>query len=56
MSKAFEKQIKTIEDQGSKQVEVLEVLNSKENKQDIKKIEGTFLKEMKTNETKNEIH
>ena len=56
MGKAFEKQIKTIEDQGSKQVEVLEVLNSKENKQDIKKIEGTFLKEMKTNETKNEIH
>ena len=53
MGKAFEKQIKTIEDQGSKQVEVL---NSKENKQDIKKIEGTFLKEMTTNETKNEIH
>ena len=56
MGKAFDKQIKTIEDQGSKQVEVLEVLNSKENKQDIKTTEGAFLKEMKTNETKNEIH
>ena len=38
MGKAFEKQIKTIEDQGKKQVDALEKLKPKE---EIKPIEGT---------------
>ena len=39
ISKAFEKQIKKIKDQGMKQVEALIVLKSDENKQDRKSIE-----------------
>ena len=38
LGKAFDKQIKTIEDQGKKQVDALEKLKSKE---EIKRIEGT---------------
>ena len=42
---AFEKKKKTIEDQEIKQVESLKALiKSKENKEDIKPIEGTFPK------------
>ena len=51
LEKAFEKQTKTIEEQG------LEVLKPEENKEEeIKSVEGIFLKEMRTNEIKNEIH
>ena len=45
LRKLFEKQIKTIEDQGIKQVEVLKALKPEENKQDIKSIDGIFQKE-----------
>ena len=65
LGKAFEKQIKTIEDQwtsralniedqGIKQVETLKTLKLNESKQDIKQIDRIFPKEMKTNENKNE--
>ena len=50
LGKSFEKEIKTIEDQGKKQV-----LKSEENKQDVKSIDGVFPKEMRTNEINNEI-
>ena len=53
--KAFEKQIKIIEEQGKKYVEVLKVLKAEENKEGIKSVEGIFPKEMRTNEIKNEI-
>ena len=53
LGKAFEKQIKTIEDQEIKQVEALKALKSEENKQYIKSIEGIFQKDMRTNEIKN---
>ena len=55
LGKAFEKQIKTIEDQGRKQVEALEVSKPGENQQGLKLIEVIFPKEMRTNETKNEL-
>ena len=55
LGKAFEKQIKTIEDQGIKQIEALKALKPEENKEDIKSVEGLFPKRMKTNEIKNEI-
>ena len=55
LGKAFEKQIKTIEDQGIKQVKTLKALKSVENKEHIKSVGGIFLKEMRTNEIKNEI-
>ena len=55
LGKAFEKQTKTIEEQGQKQVKALEVLKPEENKEEIKSVEGLFLKEMTTNEIKNEI-
>ena len=42
LSKVFEKKVKTIEDQGIKQVEVLKALKSKGNKEDIKSIKGTL--------------
>ena len=45
LRKLFEKQIKTIEDQGIKQVEALKALKPEENKQDIKSIDGIFQKE-----------
>ena len=51
--KAFEKQIKTIEDQGKKQVEALEKLKSKEQK---KSIEGIFPEGYESAEIKNEIN
>ena len=54
LSKAFEKQIKTIEDQGIKQVEALEALRPEEN-QELESIEGLFPKNMRNNEIKNEI-
>ena len=65
LGKAFEKQIKTIEDQwtsralniedqGIKQVETLKTLKLNESKQDIKQIDRIFPKEMRTNENKNE--
>ena len=47
LGETFEKQIKTIADQGIKQVEALKALKSDENKQDIKSIDGIFPKEMK---------
>ena len=49
LGKAFEKQIKTIEDQGIKQVEALKVLKPDENKEEIKSIKGIFPKDMRTN-------
>ena len=42
LAKAFQQQVKTIEDQGIKQVEVLKTLKSDKNKQDIKPIDGIF--------------
>ena len=54
--KAFGKQIKTIENQGIKQVEALKDLKPKEKKKDIKSIEELFSEEMKTNEIKNKIY
>ena len=52
VGKAFGKQIKTMEDQGRKHVEALK---AEENQQDLKSVEGTFPKEMRTNEIKDEI-
>ena len=54
LGKVFEKQIKTIEDQGMKQVEALKALKPEEN-QVLKSIEGLFPKNMRTNEIKSEI-
>ena len=54
LGKAFEKQTKTIEEQGKKQVESLEVLYPEKN-QKLKSVEGLFLKEMRNDEIKNEI-
>ena len=54
LGKAFGKQIKTIEDQGTIQVEALKALKQKGNKEDIKSVEGSFAKQMRTNENKNE--
>ena len=55
LGKVFEKQMKTIEDQGIKQVEALKSLKPEENKEYIKLIEGIFPKDMRTNAIKNEI-
>ena len=55
LGKAFKKQIKTIEDQGTKQVESLKALTTEVNKEDIKATEHIFPKEIRSNETKNEI-
>ena len=54
LGKAFEKQIKTIEDQGTKQAEDLKSLKPDEN-QELESIEGLFPKKMRNNEIKNEI-
>ena len=54
--KAFEKQIKTIENQGIKQFEALKALKPEESRHYIKSIDGIFSKEMRTNEIKNEIY
>ena len=55
LRKAFEKQIKTIKDQERQQIQGLEVFKLEEYQQNLKPIEGIFLKEMRTNEIKNEI-
>ena len=55
LRKAFEKQIKTIKDQERQQIQGLEVFKLEEDQQNQKQIEGIFLKEMRTNEIKNEI-
>ena len=54
LSKVFEKQIKTVENQEIKQVEALKALKSEENKE-LESIEGLFPKKTRTNEIKNEI-
>ena len=54
LSKAFEKQIKTIKNQGIKQVETLKALKSEEN-QELELSEGLFPNKMRTNEIENEI-
>ena len=54
--KVFEKQTETIEEQGKKQVEVLEVSNREENKKFIKSVEGPFSQDMRTNEIKTELN
>ena len=56
LDNAFEKQIKTIKDEGIKQIEALTALKSDENKEYTKSIEGIFLKDMRTNKIKNEIY
>ena len=55
LGKAFEKQIKTIEGQGKKQVDALKALKSEETKRDIKSVEGILPKDTGTNLIKNEI-
>ena len=50
LGKVFEKQVKTIEDQGRKQVKALEDLKSKS-----KSIEGIFLEGYESIEIKNEV-
>ena len=52
--KAFEKQIKTIEDQGIKQAEVLKASKPVENEEP-KSSEGLFCKGMRTTGNKNEV-
>ena len=54
LGKAFEKQRKTIEDQGIKQAEVLKSSKPEEN-EELESIEGLIPKKMKNNEIKNEI-
>ena len=54
LAKAFEKQTKTIKDQGEKQFEALELLKPKENKEETKLIEGLFPKDTRSNEIKKE--
>ena len=51
LDKASEKQIKTIEDQGIKQIEALKSLKPEENNE----LEGLFLNKIRNNEIKNEI-
>ena len=53
MGKAFEKETKTIEDQGEKQIKALEDLKLKEQ---IKSIEQIFPKDYESVEIKNEIN
>ena len=54
LGKAFEKQIKTIEDQGIKQVEASKALKPEES-QELETIEGLFPKKMRNNEIKSGI-
>ena len=49
LGKAFEKHIKTNEDQVIKQVEALQALKPEGNKETIKSIAGIFPKQMRTN-------
>ena len=55
LSKAFEKQTKTIEDQGIKQTEALKALKPEKNNEP-ESTEGIFPKDMRTNEVKDEIY
>ena len=55
LGNAFGKQVKTIEDQGIKQVEALQSLKPEENKEP-ESIEGIFAKETRTNKIKNEMY
>ena len=50
----MEKQTKTIEDQGKKQVEASKVLIPAEPEQKLKSIEGIFPKDLENSEIKNE--
>ena len=54
LSKTFEKQIKSIEDQRIKQFEVLKALKPEEN-QKVESIDGILSNKMRSNEIKNEI-
>ena len=54
LSKAFKKQIKTIEGQGIKQVKALKAFKPEEN-QELETIEGHFSKKIRNHEIKNEI-
>ena len=54
LGKAFENQRKTVEDQGTKQVEALKALKQ-EDKQELESIEGIFPENMRTVEVKNKI-
>ena len=55
LEKALEKQSKLNEGQRRKQVEALKVLKPEESQQDLKSVEGLFLKEIRTNDIKNEL-
>ena len=54
LGKAFEKQIKTIEDNGIKRVEALKALKPEETRE-LETIEELFPKKMRNNEIKNEL-
>ena len=54
LNKAFEKQIKTIEDWGIKQVEALKNLKLEEN-QELEATEGLFPEKIRNSEIKNEL-
>ena len=47
LGKAFERQIKTTEYQGIKQIEALNPLKPEKNEEDITSVEGTFPNEMR---------
>ena len=47
LGKAFERQIKTTEYQGIKQIEALKALKPEKNEEDIKTVEGVFPNEMR---------
>ena len=51
----MENKLKTIEDQGIKQVEALKALKPEEN-QELESIEGLFLNKIKNNEIKNKTY
>ena len=55
LSKAFEKQLKTVEDQGIKQVEALKALKPEENIE-LELTEGPFPKNIWNNKIKNDIN
>ena len=56
LGNGVEKQTKTMEEQGQKQVKALEVLKIEESKEEERKsVEGLFPKEIRANEIKDEI-
>ena len=55
LRKPFKKQIKTIQDQGRKQVQALKLLNTVEHQQNPKSIEEFFPKDLSNNEVKNKL-